>query len=322
MLSKIMHDHLPVSIEKMRVPDFIKHREAVKSSQVKHVNQNSGWVEIESCPVCDSHKNSLELETLWGPILKCNNCELRFHKLIPKNFNDLYQDESYTTHSIGGDLEHFNYRKNRFGNERIRLLQKFIGGLESKTVLDVGCGMGDFLAAAKGHFREAIGSEFSIHLRELASFNTGLKIFSEPLEKFPRDNIDVITAFDVIEHVPNPLDFMNAARNLLSPNGFVMLYTPNYDSLSIKVMGDKSSLIAPPHIQLFTHNALTVLGGLSGFKVVHYETRGLDISSIISYLEFTEGSASKFLKEWAEYLQAALNESQCSDYARVIYQKI
>lgn len=223
---------------------------------------------------------------------------------------------------MGESQEHFNYRKMRFGSERVKLLQRYVGNLEEKVILDVGCGMGDFLAAAKNSFKECIGSEFSDHQRELARTNTGLEIFSEPLNSFPRRGLDVITAFDVIEHVPNPKDFLESAANLLAPGGHVLLYTPNFDSFSIKVMRDISSLISPGHIQLFSHKALTVLGELSGFKVIHFETRGLDLASIMSYTEFKGEKIPQFLESWSEELQAVLNESQSADYLRVIYQKI
>ena len=321
MLSHIMSKHIPVAVSRMRKRDFIANEERLKRGQVTAITEGSGWRDVSACPVCGSMENSFELEVSWAPLVRCQSCELRYHTRIPVNFGDLYQDTKYTTHGMGESLEHFNYRKTRFGSERVELLQRHVGNLANKTLLDVGCGMGDFLAAAQGHFKECLGSEFSDRQRELARANTGMAIFAEPLEGFPRRDLDIITAFDVIEHVPDPKAFMEAASNLLVPGGHVLLYTPNFDSFSIRVMRETSSLISPGHIQLFSHNALTVLGDRTGFDVVHFETRGLDFASIMSHMEFMGQEVPQFLMDWSEDLQAVLNESQAADYLRVIYRR-
>ena len=322
MLSKLMMNHIPVDIAKMRRGDFIENENKLKTDSVNQVNAGSGWRKVISCPVCGCVDSKPELVTFWAPLVKCSNCELRYHTLIPNDFGDLYNSSSYTTHGKGEEIEHFEYRKKRFGTERVKLLESHVGQLGSKILLDVGCGMGDFLAAAKGGFLECIGSEFSDHQRALAQKNTEMVIYKESLSEFPRKNIDIITAFDVIEHVPNPTEFMRDAAKLLSAESYLMLYTPNFDSFSIKVIREKSSLIAPAHIQLFNHKSLRIMGKLSGFEIIHVETRGLDMASIGSYYELEEGSAPTIIHKWSEELQAVLNETQTADYLRVIYKKM
>ena len=322
MLSKLMMNHIPVDIAKMRRGDFIENENKLKTDSVNQVNAGSGWRKVISCPVCGCVDSKPELVTFWAPLVKCLNCELRYHTLIPNDFGNLYNSSSYTTHGKGEEIEHFEYRKKRFGTERVKLLERYVGQLGSKILLDVGCGMGDFLAAAKVGFLECIGSEFSDHQRALAQKNTEMVIYKESLSEFPRKNIDIITAFDVIEHVPNPTEFMKDAAKLLSAESYLMLYTPNFDSFSIKVIREKSSLISPAHIQLFNHKSLRIMGKLSGFEIIHVETRGLDMASIGSYYELEDGAAPSIIKKWSEELQAILNETQTADYLRVIYKKI
>ena len=57
-----------------------------------------------------------------------------------------------------------------------KLLQKYCGELQNKSLLDVGCGIGDLLAAAQGAFKRCVGSEFSEHLRKFAHEKTKLNI--------------------------------------------------------------------------------------------------------------------------------------------------
>ena len=112
------------------------------------------------------------------------------------------------------------------------------------------------------------------------------------------------------------------AVNLLNDNGHIMLYTPNYDSFSIHVMQEYSNLISGTgHVILYNHNSLEQLGELVGLEVVHTETRGVDISSIASFLDYQNKSGSEFILNYGEELQAIINASDAADYLRIIYKK-
>jgi len=318
-----MKSHIPVEISSMRVANFIEHQEKLELKKIEYVESGCGWESVEHCPVCGSAEAEPELDVHGNLLVKCAGCEARYHTKIPADLNDIYQAYDHSPHSKGISDEHFNYRKERFGTERVRLLQRFCGDLAEKTLLDVGCGIGDFLAAAKEACKRCIGTEFSHNLRELAKEKTGLEIYSDPLETFPEQNIDIITAIDVIEHIPAPVVFLRAASNLLKPGGHIMLYTPNFDSFSIKVMGNYSSLLnGTGHVVLFNHTSLKHLGKLAGLEVIHTETRGLDINSIMSFQLYKKGKFDEFLNQWKEELQAMIDASESADYLRVIYKKL
>ncbi|MCK4445452.1 MAG: methyltransferase domain-containing protein [Candidatus Marinimicrobia bacterium] len=225
MLSRLLEKYILVDIGGMRASDFLANQERVEMKKLKYVREGHGWKTVDHCPVCDSRDYKHKLEKYGIPLVKCKNCELRFHTKIPADPNDIYQTTDYTVYSKGETEEHFNYRRERFGRERVRLLEEHCGDLSDKTLLDVGCGNGYFLAAAKEVCKRCVGSEFSAHLRELAQEKTGVTIYSEPLEEFPERNFDIITVFDVIEHIPAPVSLMQAAANLLTPGGHILLCT-------------------------------------------------------------------------------------------------
>lgn len=148
-----------------------------------------------------------------------------------------------------------------------------------------------------------------------------VSIYSEQLENFPERDFDIITAIDVIEHISTPVSFMEAAKDLLKPGGYILLYTPNFDSFSIRVMRECSAIIGIGHVILFNHVSVAKLGQLSGLEIIHTETRGLDIHSILFFQEYLGEKRNAFLVRWLDELQAMIDGSGAADYIRVIYRK-
>ena len=293
--------------------------------KMKYVEEGRGWKTVARCPVCDSRDYEHEFEKRGIPLVKCMNCELRFHTRIPADPNDIYEAADYvvyTKDTEGEFEEHFNYRRERFGRERVKLLEEHCGSLSDKKLLDVGCGNGYFLSVAKEECRRCIGSEFSTQLRELAQERAGVEVYSETLEEFPEGDFDIITAFDVIEHIPTPVPFMKAAVNLLIPGGIIILYTPNFDSFNVRIMREYSSIVdGTEHVILFNHTSLIKLGEMVGLEALHTETRGLDIHSIIDY-QSCLGRDSLFLVQWVNEIQVMIDTAECGDYLRIVFRKM
>jgi 2-polyprenyl-3-methyl-5-hydroxy-6-metoxy-1,4-benzoquinol methylase len=248
---------------------------------------------------------------------------LCFHTRIPADPADVYHDEEHLAYPMDEAFEeHYRYRVERFGRERVRLLQKYCGDLSDKKILDVGCGNGYCLMALKETGAQCFGSEFSKKWRSFAMEKTGVTVYEEPLEHFPQRDFDVLTLFDVIEHIEKPVPFMEAAGRLLKPGGRVLIYTPNFDSFSIRVMGKYSNHISPHgHLIFFNRKALDYLGHKTGFRIVHSETRGLDVHSILSYQEYQGEQRDPFLVRWGDEIQAMIDASGSGDYIRIIYEK-
>ncbi len=145
--------------------------------------------------------------------------------------------------------------KNIF-KEMVSLLETSCGSFKNKKILEVDCSNGYFLAAAKEKSKRCFGSEYSKKNVENAKKNTGLPIFADPLDKFPEKNFDIIVYFDGIEHVERPLEFINTIKGLLRSGGYILLYTPNYDSFSVQTLKNYYSYVDPTeHIILFSNTS-------------------------------------------------------------------
>ncbi|MFH1288430.1 MAG: class I SAM-dependent methyltransferase, partial [bacterium] len=281
MLTDLLNKHLKVDINKMRKTNFLESQREFELKMISNVNNKNGWKEISVCPLCNFGKYVKEFDKYGIPLVKCEKCELRFQVKIPGDSNAVYQDDNYTVYTKEDSCEHYEYRKERFGRERVQLLERHCGRLAKKKILDVGCGNGYFLSVAKEAGAFCFGSEFSEKLRKFTLKEVVVPVYRESLDNFPEKDFDIITIFDVLEHIESPVSFMSAAAALLKEGGYIIVYTPNFDSFSIKVMKEYSSIIAPAeHLVLFSYEPAKYLGDITGLKVIHMETRGLDIHSI------------------------------------------
>ena len=322
MLSELLRAQKPVDVSKMRAGNFLRAQDEIEHAKLKGILEGSGWREIQSCPVCGSVETKREFSKHSIELVCCLYCNTRYGSQIPANLDDVYKSPGYLSYSKEDTDEHYNYRRERFGRERVGILERYCGDLTEKRLLDVGCGNGYFLSVAMEKCRHCYGTEFSDKLREFTQRKTGLTVFSQSLDELPEKNFDIITLFDVIEHIPDPITFMHSVNWTLNPGGYVLVFTPNFDSFSIRVMHECSSIIDPTeHVVLYTLPSLRFLARKLGYEVVYTETQGLDIQNILAMQEYKGEEQNAFLVQWNNELQTMINASQCGDYARIMLRK-
>ncbi len=169
-----------------------------------------------------------------------------------------------------------------------------IGSLRGQRLLDVGCDTGTFLKVAS---EEAgivpVGIDVATRSIQTA-LEQGVECYRTSIDEAPAHLTDfpVITAIDLIEHVPDPAAFLCHVRKRLSPGGVVYLETPNIRSmvyrfgkmLSTLTRGMPSSLFErlfpAQHVQYFTPKSLAHMAESNGFKIVRLNTRILPCSDI------------------------------------------
>jgi len=108
-----------------------------------------------------------------------------------------------------------------------------------EEVLDVGCGAGYFLNAAKPHFQHVSGVDVSPDAlaRVDSSYNLVCSDFHAGL--FPAGHADLIMLCDVIEHVYHPKDFLGEVKKVLHPQGIACIVTPNCSSRLARLSGKR-----------------------------------------------------------------------------------
>ncbi|MCK5346038.1 MAG: class I SAM-dependent methyltransferase, partial [Candidatus Heimdallarchaeota archaeon] len=167
---------------------------------------------------------------------------------------------------------------------RIKQFQKY---WQTGKILDVGCSTGDFLEYIKGYGWDVYGCELSQHSSEFARKRLNCDIRCDEFEKseFPSAFFDVVTMWDVIEHVIDPTTIINEALRILQPGGLLALITPNYNSLTRRVIFNKwEALIPPRHLCVFNEKTIRKLISDCGGKVVTVQTSDINPFELVSGL--------------------------------------
>lgn len=138
-------------------------------------------------------------------------------------------------------------------------------------IIDVGCGPGFFLDEAQARGWSVKGVEVASWAAGYAHVELGLNVVHgdfRRLRTWPQASANVVTAFDVIEHLVSPTELLAASSHVLKAGGYLVLTTPWFDSPLARVMGRSWYCIFPAHLHYFTRQSLTELLAAEGFAVV------------------------------------------------------
>ena len=149
--------------------------------------------------------------------------------------------------------------------------------------LDIGTGSGKFIQLIRSRRpcysngiepSKAIYEAFSLHkigieCKELAEFST-----------ISNKKFDVITAFDVLEHLPAPRDFFDSARKLLNTNGYIFISTPNVQALLPKILKRRWHHFNPYHLSYLSPSIVNILAKIYRLEVVEISHKAKKVSLV------------------------------------------
>jgi 2-polyprenyl-3-methyl-5-hydroxy-6-metoxy-1,4-benzoquinol methylase len=157
----------------------------------------------------------------------------------------------------------------------LRPLEQITGPAEGRKLLDVGCYIGVFLEIAARHGWEAWGIEPSQWAAEQARRN-GLNVIHGTLAtaELPQASFDVVTLWDVIEHLADPVDEIKRIHRLLKPGGLIVIHTMDIDSLFSRLMGPKWPWLMEMHIYYFSQRTMATMLSKANFHVLRSGPHG------------------------------------------------
>jgi 2-polyprenyl-3-methyl-5-hydroxy-6-metoxy-1,4-benzoquinol methylase len=173
-------------------------------------------------------------------------------------------------------------------------------------LLDVGAGAGLFLDVARETGWKVEGTELSLAASRAAA-ERGIRVHVGDLARLPLDpgSFDAVVTLETVEHVPSPPAFLAAVFRLVRPGGGLLLTTPNYDSLSRRLLGREWLAVSPDHLCLFTPRALRRCVTAAGFRVVDLTTRTILPNEVLKRFRRTPARVSGFRAEETATLQEA-----------------
>ena len=220
-----------------------------------------------SCPGCGSQESVEQPNRSGGaPLFHCGICALQFWDL-----RDALPDRSWYDHADGYESRYwrlYSSLKDYLQWNHLEALRSLPS--EPQSILDVGCGLGAFVVACQRAGHDAYGLDWSE--RAIAAgrayFNAS-NLFSGTLEEFVRASTkkrwDVVTLFEVLEHIEEPRPFISRIRELLQPGGRLMMSVPNRD----RRPNFHDSLDYPPyHLTWWNTKALRTFLDNNGFQTV------------------------------------------------------
>lgn len=288
-------------------------------------------LEIIECPVCKSQSLkpfrsctdfTVSHETFH--VRLCTTCTLGITTPRPdtKLLGKYYQSDEYISHSgkaagLMGPL--YKLARTRALNWKTRLLSKY---QKPGTALDFGCGTGEFLKALKTDGWKIAGIEPSAIARKKAEITTGEKIYSD-LTNLTSEQYETITAWHVLEHVPDLNNTLQILKSRLKKDGTIFIAVPNYESPDAKHYKNYwAGYDVPRHLWHFSKNSMTQLLEQHKLKMTEIVPMKLDAYyvSMLSekYVHQNEPSITALTKGFFSGLRSNITAST-DNYSSLIY---
>jgi len=204
-------------------------------------------------------------------IVQCRQCGLVYANPRP-SAHDIV--ETYQSVEDPLYLEERDGRVLTF-ERHLRALRRLTGPPDGRLLLDVGCYTGVFVEIAGERGWDAWGLEPSRWAAEQAQAR-GLHVVQGTLDaaSLPDAHFDVVTLWDVIEHLADPRGVLEQVHRLLKPGGLVVVHTIDVDSLFARVMGARWPWLMEMHVYYFSRRTLRAMLEKCGFRVLGDRPQG------------------------------------------------
>ncbi len=233
------------------------------------------WTAPRACPVCDltPHRALRLANGEW--LLQCPRCLFGWWDWPPFDPAVLY-DQTYFRGAQASkgydDYAALESGLRRTAQARLRWIARILGDRPAgRRLLELGCGTGVFLAAAREAGWEVEGVEVSAYAAAQARA-CGFHVATQAVEvlALPAGVYDCIALWDVLEHLRDPVGVLITAARALRPGGVLALSTGDVTSLCARLSGARWHLFnLPEHLFFFSPPALRVLLHRAGCRDTH-----------------------------------------------------
>lgn len=236
------------------------------------------------------------------------------------NLSRYYESENYISHTDGKKSlfeKIYQIAKQYNLNQKLKLIQKTTSG---KSILDYGCGAGDFLQHMQQHGYDVMGMEPNPKANEISKSKIGKdNVVNCELKEINR-KFDIITLWHVLEHIPNLNKIVEELKQHLNPNGTLIIAVPNHLSYDAIYYGQLwAAYDVPRHLWHFNPESLKSYFNNFGMKIENISPMKLDAFYVSLLSEKYKGNAFPYLKAFCVGLQSNFKASKTGQFSSLIY---
>lgn len=288
------------------------HNDNIEDNWVKLVNEDVNelilphskkFVKFKQCPSCDSSNLSKEFIHQGLNYDSCDNCKLLLiNPFPPEDVKTNYIINSKALEMWRKAIVDVKSREKLY-IDRVEYLEKFLKSSfkrkkQKLKILEIGAGNGELIDILLNNFDDYIETIVVIEPQPLELKNNKIVyvqgILDDDTSKEFIDSFDMVLAFEVLEHILYPNNFLSLINSVLIKNGLFVLSTPNGWSIETQLQNVKSRNIGFDHVRLFNPNAIKHLASKNSFKCLDVSTPGkFDIEILIENLSKYDNSHIK-----------------------------
>ena len=258
-------------------------------------------------------------------ILKDEDSELLITSPRPKSedLGSYYESESYISHTDSKQTlldKIYQIVKKYSITKKVGLVESFMNANSSeKSVLDIGCGTGDFLLACKKRGMNIYGIEPNEKAKYIAEIKLNQKIKGAIFKLSPQ-RFDCISMWHVLEHVPNLTDYILELKKKLKPNGVLIIAVPNHKSYDAKHYGKFwAAFDVPRHLWHFSKKSIQLLFEKNKMKVTKTIPMRFDSFYVSILSEKYKTKKGNFIKAFFIGLKSNIKAMRTKEYSSIIY---
>ena len=230
------------------------------------------------CAVCGSTAFDKRYMIKGFHIVQCRDCSFVYvnPRIKTEELYRIYSSDYFNNTQFGYENYELNARLRVMTFEKwYSLIVPFLGPKKEKA-LDIGCAAGDFIEVLmRNGWKDLEGIELDTTMIDKLR-KKNIAVSTTPIEKIEvKKKYDLITLFDVVEHLPGLSEAIQKLHDILEEDGIIALITPDYSSTQRKLFGKRWFQYKPyEHIQYFTPDTLARALKPHGLKIVHHSASG------------------------------------------------
>ncbi len=270
---------------------------------------------VKDCVACGKTRHAFFCTKKGYEIYKCTECAMLSLYPVPKSVSHIYENDYFSGGQKG--FGYVNYDEDKEPMRPIfevylKRIEKMRGG--KGLLLDVGAATGFFMGIATNLGWKTKGVDISQYAAMLAR-EKGLDVIQGTIVDISAKGelFDVVTMWDVVEHMSDPGSNIVKAASVLKPGGMLVLNTPDSGSFFAKMLGKNWHLIIPPeHIHYFNSKSMEKILDASGFKTVSVSRIGKKFTLEYIFLMLQKWMGFSILKRTVMFLKKHKNIGQIS----------